>query len=121
MPYVEDRGGLDFDGKDPWKGYPAAIVGRVMQYCDDLRPRRAIGEITPDTRFYPLRSGQRPDPTAPCLDSLDLDSLDDVELVIEIEKEFSISIPDADAQTLETVGQLILYVKDRIGPCRDAS
>ena len=47
------------------------------------------------------------------LQSLDLDSLDDVVLVLEIEEAFSISIRDEEAQSIETVGQLIQFVKDR--------
>lgn len=36
MPYIEDRGGLDFYGDNPWKGYPVTIVERVLRICEDF-------------------------------------------------------------------------------------
>lgn len=38
------------------------------------------------------------------------DSLDDVEIVMSIEQKFGFSIPDPDAQTLQTVGQTVRYL-----------
>ncbi len=111
MPYVEDRGGQDFDGLDPWKGYPVAIVERVLPLCEAYGPWRPTLAIGPETRFFPVAMDRRID--HPFLPSLDLISMDDVELVIEVEKAFSISISDEDAQSIETVGQLIPFVKDR--------
>lgn len=46
---------------------------------------------------------------------LGADSLDVVELTMEIEKEFSISIPDKDAECLLTVGKFITYVVEHAG------
>lgn len=40
--------------------------------------------------------------------------LDIVELLMEVEQEFDIKIPDADARTISTVGDLINYVRDRV-------
>ena len=45
------------------------------------------------------------------LESVGADSLDKVEIVMAIEDEFGIVIPDRDAEKLETVGQLINYVR----------
>ena len=45
------------------------------------------------------------------MNDLGADSLDLVELQMEIEKEFDIQIPDDEASQLETVGQLISYVQ----------
>ncbi|HEY7120338.1 MAG TPA: acyl carrier protein [Tepidisphaeraceae bacterium] len=42
--------------------------------------------------------------------------LDTVELVMEIEDEFKIQMPDADAQLIQTVGQLHAYVCHRLRP-----
>jgi acyl carrier protein len=42
---------------------------------------------------------------------LGADSLDTVELVMEFEKEFGISIPDDQAEKLTTVGDAIAYVE----------
>lgn len=41
---------------------------------------------------------------------LGADSLDTVELIMEFEKEFDISIPDEQAENIQTVGQAIAYV-----------
>jgi len=41
---------------------------------------------------------------------LDADSLDTVELIMEFEKEFDISIPDEEAENIQTVGNAIDYL-----------
>ena len=41
---------------------------------------------------------------------LGADSLDTVELIMEFEKEFDISIPDEEAEKIGTVGQAVNYV-----------
>ena len=41
---------------------------------------------------------------------LGADSLDTVELIMEFEKEFEISIPDEDAEKITTVGDAITYI-----------
>ena len=55
------------------------------------------GEINRDTNF---------------VNDLNADSLDTVELVMEFEDEFETSIPDEDAEKIQTVGQAIDYIKD---------
>jgi acyl carrier protein len=45
---------------------------------------------------------------------LGADSLDTVELIMEFEKEFDISIPDEDAENIATVGDAIDYLKGKI-------
>lgn len=45
------------------------------------------------------------------IDDLGADSLDTVELIMELEKEFDISIPDEDAEKIATVGDAISYVE----------
>jgi len=42
---------------------------------------------------------------------LGADSLDTVELIMEFEKEFDLSIPDEQAETIQTVGQAITYLE----------
>jgi len=43
-------------------------------------------------------------------DDLGADSLDTVELIMEFEKEFDLSIPDEKAENIQTVGQAIEYL-----------
>ena len=49
-------------------------------------------------------------PTASFTNDLGADSLDIVELIMEFEKEFEISIPDEDAEKITTVGDTITYI-----------
>lgn len=42
---------------------------------------------------------------------LNADSLDTVELIMEFEKEFNITIPDEDTQKISTVGEAIEYIE----------
>ena len=45
---------------------------------------------------------------------LGADSLDTVELIMEFEKEFNISIPDEQAENIQTVGQAIAYLEQNV-------
>lgn len=42
---------------------------------------------------------------------LGADSLDTVELIMEFEKEFNVTIPDADAEKIGTVGDAVSYIE----------
>ncbi len=53
------------------------------------------GEIQRDTSF---------------VNDLNADSLDTVELVMEFEDEFDMSIPDEDAEKIQTVGDAVKYI-----------
>jgi acyl carrier protein len=44
---------------------------------------------------------------------LGADSLDTVELIMEFEKEFDITIPDEDAEKISTVGDAVDYLKQK--------
>jgi len=50
-------------------------------------------------------------PEATFTNDLGADSLDQVELIMEFEKEFNISIPDEQAETITSVGQAIAYIE----------
>lgn len=45
---------------------------------------------------------------------LGMDSLDTVEVLMEVEREFNISIEDEEAEKIETFGQLVQLVNDRV-------
>ena len=51
-------------------------------------------------------------PEASFTNDLGADSLDTVELIMEFEKEFNISIPDDKAEKIGTVGDAIKYIED---------
>jgi len=46
------------------------------------------------------------------IDDLGADSLDIVELVMSLEEEFDIEIPDEDAEKIQTIGDAIDYLKE---------
>ncbi len=54
-------------------------------------------------------------PEASFTNDLGADSLDTVELIMEFEKEFDITIPDEEAEKIVTVGDAIQYLKEKIG------
>ena len=47
------------------------------------------------------------------LKELGLDSLESVELVMEIEQEFKLEIPDEDSSLLDTTGKMVAYLDAR--------
>ncbi len=51
--------------------------------------------------------------SASFIDDLGADSLDIVELVMTMEEEFDLDIPDEDAEKMKTVGDVIEYVKSK--------
>lgn len=55
-------------------------------------------EVTPEARF---------------IDDLGADSLDTVELVMALEEEFGIEIPDEDAEKIITVNDAIEYIREK--------
>ena len=48
------------------------------------------------------------------IDDLGADSLDIVELVMALEEEFDIEIPDSDAEKVVTVGDVVDYIKEHV-------
>ena len=55
-------------------------------------------EVTPESSF---------------IDDLGADSLDTVELVMALEEEFGIEIPDEDAEKITTVGDAVKYIEEK--------
>lgn len=59
--------------------------------------------------------GVKPDqvtPEAKLIEDLGADSLDAVELIMALEEEFGIEVPDEQAEKLQSVGDIIKYVED---------
>jgi acyl carrier protein len=52
-------------------------------------------------------------PEASFVEDLGADSLDTVELVMALEEEFEIEIPDEDAEKILTVGKALDYIKEK--------
>ena len=52
-------------------------------------------------------------PEASFIDDLGADSLDTVELVMALEEEFDVEIPDEDAEKISTVQNAVDYIKDQ--------
>jgi acyl carrier protein len=52
-------------------------------------------------------------PEASFIDDLGADSLDTVELIMALEEEFNVEIPDEDAEKMTTVGDAIKYIEEK--------
>jgi acyl carrier protein len=52
-------------------------------------------------------------PSASFIEDLGADSLDTVELVMAFEEEFSVDVPDEDAERLRTVGDVVRYIEEK--------
>lgn len=75
-----------------------SIEERVVKIvCDQMGT--TADKVTKDTSF---------------INDLGADSLDTVELVMEFEDEFEISIPDEDAEKIQTVGAAIDYIGGKL-------
>jgi acyl carrier protein len=81
-------------------------AGKSMATVDE-RVKKIIGEqlgveedeVTPEASF---------------VEDLGADSLDTVELVMALEEEFGIEIPDEDAEKILTVGKALDYIKEKV-------
>jgi acyl carrier protein len=52
-------------------------------------------------------------PSASFINDLGADSLDTVELIMEFEKSFNVTIDDADAEKIQTVGDAVTYLQSK--------
>ena len=76
----------------------ASVEDRVKKIvCDQMGT--TADKITRETSF---------------INDLGADSLDTVELVMEFEDEFEISIPDEDAEKIQTVGAAVEYIEGKL-------
>jgi len=74
------------------------IADRIMEIVADKmdKPKE---EVTPEKSF---------------VNDLGADSLDTVELMMDIEDEFDLSIPEEEAQKIETIGDAVKYVEEHV-------
>ena len=76
----------------------SSVHDRVVRIvCDQMGA--SADKVTPESSF---------------INDLGADSLDTVELVMELEDEFEISIPDEDAEKIQTVGAAIGYIESKL-------
>jgi acyl carrier protein len=76
----------------------ASVEERVIEIvCENLGVSKE--QVTRNTRF---------------IDDIGADSLDIVELVMELEEEFEITIPDEEAEKIKTVGEAIDYIEKEL-------
>jgi acyl carrier protein len=76
----------------------ASTFERVRKViCEELQ--RSEEEVTPEASF---------------MEDLGADSLDVVELIMGLETEFSVEIPDEDAEKIRTVGAAVEYIDRKL-------
>jgi acyl carrier protein len=76
----------------------STIVERVTKVITDKLGVES-SQVTMEARF---------------ITDLGADSLDVVELIMDFEREFNISIPDEQAEKIETVGQAVKYIEQAL-------
>jgi acyl carrier protein len=103
-------GGNELSGADRWltvgrtgplweERYVATTEERVVDIvCENLGVNK--DQVTRSTSF---------------IEDVGADSLDIVELVMELEEEFEITIPDEQAEKIKTVGEAIDYIERELG------
>ncbi len=75
---------------------PVSVEERVIEIVSE-QMGVAKDQVTRETSF---------------VNDLGADSLDTVELVMEFEEEFDITIPDEEAEKIQTVGQAITFIEE---------
>jgi acyl carrier protein len=78
----------------------AEIFDRVKKVVVDQLEVEDPGTVTPEASFA---------------NDLKADSLDVVELVMALEEEFDIEIPDDAAEQIDTVGKAVEYINEKVG------
>src|SRR5208282_947451 len=81
--------------EDPGVATPEERIIQIV--CDNLGVSK--DQVTRNTSFQ---------------EDIGADSLDIVELVMELEEEFEITIPDEEAEKIKTVGQAIDYIENKL-------
>jgi acyl carrier protein len=102
LPLHPDRG---------YQGVPHSWTGA----CEMPKKDEVIGKVKDLIADSLGVSNDEIEPAASFIEDLGADSLDIVELVMAIEKEFNIEIPDEDAEKISTVQDAIDYIHAHLG------
>ncbi|ORY89206.1 acyl carrier protein-like protein [Syncephalastrum racemosum] len=82
-------------------------------YSSGLSPETIETRVLDIVKGFDKVDGSKVTKEASFVNDLGLDSLDAVEVVMAIEEDFSVEIPDKDADEIKTVQQAIDYIKSR--------
>ena len=85
-------------------------IGNLKEFMSDKPIEEKVKDIIVE------QLGVNPEqvtPTASFIEDLGADSLDIVELVMAFEEEFSVEVPDEDAEKLQTVGDVTKYIEEK--------
>lgn len=85
-------------------------IGNTFYYMSDKTVEEKVKDIIVE------QLGVNPEqvvPSASFIEDLGADSLDTVELVMAFEEEFSVEVPDEDAEKLQTVNDVVKYIEDK--------
>ena len=74
-----------------------AVLDKIKEVIGEKLGITDTDEITPETTF---------------IDDLGADSLDIVELIMALEEEFDMEIPEEEAEKLKCVGDVVKYIED---------
>ena len=75
------------------------ILGKVKKVISEQLGIDDLETITMDTTF---------------IDDLGADSLDIVELIMALEEEFDMEVPEAEAEKIITVGDVVTYISEKV-------
>ena len=91
-------------------GVRQAQTVRTFAASTFLDPVEVAGRVVGVIKNFDKVSGDKVTDTAKFTDDLGLDSLDAVEVVMAIEDEFAIEIPDAEADKIQSVADAVEYI-----------
>jgi acyl carrier protein len=97
-------------GRDAFKPSLHSKANKEKNFMSDKPVEEKVKEIIVE------QLGVNPEqvtPTASFIEDLGADSLDIVELVMAFEEEFSVEVPDEDAEKLQTVGDVVKYIEEK--------